>query len=412
MTLTGSASFTGDNSYANLVAGTAPAQIAQLASIGVISSTARSFGTVNPAIDPNLRNPQVQQWSLGVERELFSGLVLKAAYVGTKSNYLQRNHPVNLIQDPRAVPATSVADETARLPGYSAAYQASNPSSPAAQSNRYDPRFSDVNLLDSSANSNYHSFQFLAEKNFRHGYFLQVAYTISKSIDDVSDALGVLINDSSGQQDPRNNRDNRAVSQFDVPQRLVITHVWELPYGRHLQSALLRRLATGWSLAGITSFRSGFPVTFDAGARRGIQALTLSGVTLGPVRVDAAGPVNFQPVPAGSPNSPSALNTDPVQRISAYAASLGLSQPLIGNYGTLGRDVNRLNGEVNFDWNLYKNTPIREGLMLQVRAEFYNLFNNTSFQDVSRVITAANFGQYTTVARDSRNIQLALRVIF
>jgi len=405
-------SFTGGNSYASLMAGTAPAQAAASAAVGTINPTAKNFGAISPAIDTNLRNPQVQQWSLGVEHEMTRGLVFKLSYVGTKGTYLQRTHPINLIQDPRVVPATSVADETARLPGYIAAFQASSPSSSAASTNRFDPRFADVNLLESSANSIYHGLQFLAQKSFAQGYSLQVAYTYSKSIDDVSDALGVLINDSSGQQNPRNNLDNRAVSQFDLGQRLAITHVWELPYGQHLQNRVLRRLASGWSFAGISSFRTGFPVTFDTGARRGIQALTLTGVTFGPVRPDAAGAVNFQPQPAGSAQAPSGLNNDPVQKISAYAQALGLSQPLIGNYGSLGRNVNRLNGEVNFDWNVYKNTVIREGCTLQLRAELYNVFNNTTFQDVSRIITSPTFGQYTTVAHDSRNIQLGVRVIF
>jgi hypothetical protein len=49
-------------------------------------------------------------------------------------------------------------------------------------------------------------------------------YTFAKAIDDNSDVLGVLINDSSAQQDPRDNKNNRAVSQFDVSKRLVIAH--------------------------------------------------------------------------------------------------------------------------------------------------------------------------------------------
>jgi hypothetical protein len=404
-------SFGEGNSYANLVAGSAPVQAAALASIGSFNSTARNFGAVSPAIDPNLRNPQVQQWSLGVEREIARDLVLKLSYVGTKGTYLQRMHPINLIQDPRVVPAASVADETARIADYQAAYLAGTGSA-NTPSNRYDPRFNDVNLLESSANSIYHSLQFLAEKSFHHGYSLQVAYTYSKSIDDVSDALGVLINDSSGQQNPRDNRDNRAVSQFDLSQRLVIAHVWELPWGRHLEPTWLRYLASGWSFAGISTFRSGFPVTFDSGARRTIQALTLTGVTGGPVRLNAAGPVNFDPQPAGSAGAPNGLNNDPVQRISAYAESLGLSQPLLGNYGSLGRNASRLNSDTNFDWNFYKNTPLREGLMLQLRGEIYNIFNNTSFQDVTRIITSSTFGQYSTVTHDSRNIQLGIRLIF
>jgi hypothetical protein len=130
------------------------------------------------------------------------------------------------------------------------------------------------------------------------------------------------------------------------------------------------------------------------------------------IRPNVAGPVNFEPRPSGSAGSPFGLNTDPLQRISAYAQSLGLSQPLLGNFGTMGRNVLRLNGERNFDWNIYKNFGIGERVKFQVRAEFYNVFNNTSFQEISRTITAPDFGQYNVVAQDARFMQVGARFVF
>jgi hypothetical protein len=132
----------------------------------------------------------------------------------------------------------------------------------------------------------------------------------------------------------------------------------------------------------------------------------------GQVRPNAAGPINFNPLPSGAAGSPSGLNNDAVQRISAYAESLGLSQPLLGNFGGLGRNVLRLNGERNFDWNLYKNFNFTEAKFLQFRAEFYNMFNNTAFQTVDATITSPSFGQYQTVSQDARLIQLGLRLVF
>jgi hypothetical protein len=410
--LTGTSLFTGANSWGAFVAGTAQAQTDGLASMGRINPAAKNFGVVNPAIDTSLRNPQTQQWSLGIERQVSGGIVLKGAYVGTKSNYLQRVRPINLISDSRVAPAASLADEAARLTGYRQAISAAS-GTLLVPSDRLDPRFNDVNLLDSSANSNYHAAEFSAQRAFVNGYSVQVSYTISKSIDDVSDALGgTLINDSSGQQNPGNNRDNRAVSQFDIPQRVVVAHVWELPFGKRLENRWLRRAASGWSVSGISSYRSGFPYTLEAGTRLAITPLTLNGFTGGPVRPNALGPVNIHLAPAGSAGAQSGLNADPVQRISAYAASLGLSQPLLGNYGSLGRNGLRLNGAPTFDWSFAKNTPVTERVNLQLRAECYNLFNTTVFQDVNRTITSATFGQYTTTAVSSRYIHIAARLIF
>jgi hypothetical protein len=408
--VSGTGSFTGNNTFARIVAGSSDVQSQTRASVGRINPNVTNYGAISPAIDQNLSNPQVQQWNFGVQRELPYSLVLKASYVGTKGNYLQRSRPINLINDPRAAAATSLADETARLAGFQAANAALNAGA-LGRSNRIDPRFNDITRVDSSSNSNYHAFEFLAHRAFRQGYYFQVAYTVSKSIDDVSDALGVLVNDTAGQQNPSNNRDNRAVSQFDVPQRLVIAHVWEPTWGRNVSNGVLRRLFDGWGFAGISSFQGGFPATFESGSRRGITPLSLSGGA-NVNRPNVAGPFTFQPIPSGREGAPSTLNTDPISRISTYAQSLGLSQPLLGNYGTIGRNTVRLNGYTNFDWNVYKNTKVTERISVQVRAEFYNTFNNTTFAGVQLIISSPQFGQYSRTEYNQRWMQVGARVIF
>jgi hypothetical protein len=242
--------------------------------------------------------------------------------------------------------------------------------------------------------------------------FLHANYTWGKTIDDGSDALGVLINDNSNQQDPRNNRDNRAASQFDLRGRLVLAHSWALPWLKDSSNPVLKHVLGGWNFAGITTFRTGFPVTLDAGGRRGITLIPLVGGSgTGQIRPNAAGPVSINWIPTGAAGAPQGVNTDVVP-ISSYAASLGLSQPLLGNFGNLGRNGLRLNGERNFDWNVFKNFQLHERASLQVRAEMYNAFNNTSFQDVQRNITSPAFGTYTTVTQDSRVIQLGARIVF
>ena len=118
--------------------------------------------------------------------------------------------------------------------------------------------------------------------------------------------------------------------------------------------------------------------------------------------------MNFDPKPVGSPDAPTGLNSDPVagRRIAAYAASLGLSQPLLGNFGGLGRNSHRAVGQTDFDWNVYKNTRINERFTLQLRCEAYNIFNYHSFRDVNRNISNPGFGQYTTPSQSQRSLQL------
>jgi hypothetical protein len=406
--LSGQASFTGGNTLANFVAGRAPLQAETAAQAGSLSTTTLNFGAISPAIDQNLNNPQVHQWNIGVQRDQF-GFIWKASYVGTKGNYLQRSRDINLIASPVAA-ATSLADETAKLPQFQASFAAQNGAA-TRRSNRIDGRYNAIVYVDNSANSNYHALQVEVQKRFNTSFLMNMNYTWAKSIDDGSDVLGVLINDSSTQQNPLDNRNNRSASQFDLRQRLVITHQWEPQWFRGSSNWAKRNLIGNWGFSGIQSFRSGFPISLDAGARRGLSPLTVIGGG-GAIRPDVAGPVNFAPKPAGSAGSPFGLNTDPIQRISAYAQGLGLSQPLLGNFGTMGRNLLRLNGERNFDWNIYKNFNVTETAKFQIRAEFYNIFNNTSFQEMSRIITAPDFGQYNVVGQDARIIQLGARFVF
>ncbi|MBL8176869.1 MAG: carboxypeptidase regulatory-like domain-containing protein [Bryobacterales bacterium] len=403
--ITGTANFSGGNSWSNLVGGTADIQRQSSSLIGRVRNDVLNYGDINPVIDIGLRNPQVHQWSFGMQRQLPERVVLKVAYTGTKGNYLQRARQLNLNSNvPRA--ATDLNDELARSSEFVNSLAAMT-GSPVRFSTRVDPRFNIVNYYDSSANSNFHALEVLATRPFDHGLSLHVGYTYGKSIDDVSDALTTISNDSTLIQNPLNLRENRAVSGFDLRQRLVITHVWELPWGKTISNPVLKQIAYGWGFSGISSFRTGFPVSFDAGPRLGVA--TISTITTGGVqRPMTAGPFEFNPLPAGSAGAPTGLNNDAVagRRIATYAQSLGLSQQLLGTFGNLGRNSHRLNGQTDYTWNVYKRFSFAERMNLQVRAEMYNTFNNVSFLDVNRNITNAAFGQYTTAAGNQRIFQL------
>ena len=412
--LSGVSSFTGGNSYGNFVAGTADLQKSLSAAVGQLNPTFKNFGAISPAISQNLANPQVQQWSLGVERELPGNLVVKATYVGTKGTHLPRTRPINLVGAPPA-PATSFTDEQARLSQFKSALVGLNGNT-RAFSNRFDPRYNAVNLVESSANSSYNALQLEAQKRFTRDYWVNVSYSWAHSLDDTSDVLGVLINDSAAQQNPNDNRNNRGSSQFDLQHILSVSHTWEIPFFRGSTNPWLRGGLGGWSFSGISTYRSGYPVNIFAGSTVGgmTDPLQYLGTGNKVARTNVAGPIqNFNPQPAGSATAPNGTTLVNGVAISNYALSLGLSQPLVGNFGTLGRNVLRLNGQMNFDWNLYKNFHFSERMNFQLRSEFYNIFNQHAFQQMtSSFITSPLFGQYNKVSQNARTIQVGARVVF
>jgi len=414
--LSGVSTFTGANSFANLFAGTAAVQQQLNAAVGQLSTSFLNFGAISPAIAQNLRNPQVQQRSLGVQHQLMNDLVLKVTYVGTKGTYLTRTRPINLIAAPPA-PATSYADEQARLTQFTTAVSGLNGST-TAYSNRFDPRYNGVNYVEGSADSVYNGLQIELDKRLARNYLVTVAYTWSHSLDDASDVLGVLVNDSPAQQDPNNNHNNRASSQFDIRQTLAVSHTWEMPFFRTSRNKALRVGLGGWSFSGISTYRTGFPVNVYAGATVGGMNDPLQYLGTGNAvdRPNSSGPiVGFNPQPAGSATAPGGTSVVNGVATSTYAQSLGLSQPLVGNFGILGRNVLRLNGQLNFDWNIFKNFYISESATryFQLRAEFYNIFNEHAFLTMtSQNITSPSFGQYNTVSQNARLIQAGARFVF
>src|ERR1019366_10643880 len=288
--------------------------------------------------------------------------------------------------------------------------------STTAFSNRLDPRYNAVNYIESSANSTYNALQVELQKRFSDHFFDQVAYTWSHSLDDSSDVLGVLVKDTAAQQNPNNNQNNHASSQFDVRQVLALTHSWEMPFLLNSKNHMVRTLLAGWALGGIGTVRSGFPVNIFAGSTVGglTDPLAYLGTGNNVDRPNVAGAITeFSPQAAGSAGAPGGTGLVNGVQVSNYAQSLGLSQPLLGNFGTLGRNVLRLDGQANFDWTIYKNFHINEKVNFQLRGEYYNIFNAHSFLSMtSSSITSTAFGQYNQVSQPSRNAQVAARIIF
>ncbi len=391
--------FTATNSLANIVAGNSAFQQTGRATVGNFGTTVRNFGGLAP-VDYAMKNPQTQQWSLNVERQLGNGFIGRVGYVGTKSNSLQRSRPINTVRPGLVVPATSLADETARSADFRAINAGLN-APPTGTTNRIDPRFTGVTLNESSANSNYHSFQAYVARTFRGGFGFTAAYTWSKSIDDVSDVLNVIATDTPSQQNPFNNRDNRAVSGFDTPHRFVFTHSYDLPKFTN-SNKFVKMVIGGWNLSGIFQTQSGNPIGIFGGARLALPDPLLLGGG-GAVRPNLDGPLNLTFAP----------NPGTVAAAQFKTTGSGLSQPLVGNFGTLGRNVIRVNGLTQYDSTLQKDFALTERVKLQAQSQFFNLFNNTQFSRPGVSLAApAAFGYYQDTDTNSRNITMVLRLIW
>lgn len=386
------------NSFAEIVSRTSPILGATANRIGSFGQLV-NFGDIT-TVDPQLRNPYVQHFSLGAEYRLAHSYVFDLAYVGTKGTHLTRLRPINpLVGGPK--PATSPQDELARLPEFRTALAAEN----GVGNSRLDPRFNQVNFHDSEGSSIYHSLQAEVRKSFSHGLQFQASYTWSKSIDDASDFNpAIQANDSSFAQNAFNLAAERAVSNYDIAHRVIVTGIWQIPFFQKAEG-LAGIVLKGWSFQSVNSWQSALPATLLSGPRLGIADVNLDG--------------NF--IPGASDNT--RANCGPGARfgLGDPANTSGFSQPLLGNDGTCRRNSIRMRSLTNFDWSLFKDAVLAERGPLgsgpwnvQFRAEFYNVFNTpflTAQGDAWRTVGSPSFGAVTS-AGIARKVQLALKLIW
>ncbi len=308
-------------------------------------------------VDPNLVNPYFQRWSLGIQRELPGLLMVDASYVGSKGTKLYANEDRN----PLVPTALQVVPA-----GYT-----------GTRSGRLDALQGVRTIRSNSGSSSYHAGQLSVARRFSKGLSLNGSYTYSKLIDNGSEvfASGGLVNSSlaiiplvlGGE------RNERAVSLFDRTHRAVFTYVYELPFMRD-QRGVLGQIVGGWQLSGVTTFESGVPFT----VANGQDANGLAGNNDRP-DFNPAGLPGVRAVPnASSPTgfvNPDANNApiDP-----ATARYIGLAAG-IGRTGTLGRNTERTKGTNNFDFIVQKRFRVTEGIGLQFRTEFFNVFNHPQY---------------------------------
>ena len=414
--LTGSA-ISGQNSFGNIIKGTAPIVVQAKNQVGGFGNLT-NFGGMR-TLSRYMKNPYAQNFSLGVQYRFLRSYILNVGYIGTKGTHLTALFPINpVVRGP--APATSLADEAARLPQFQASL--ANQNGPG--NTRLDPRFDEVGFQDSVASSVYHSVQIGLTKEFsREGLQFRASYTFSKSIDDASDFTPEQqANDQSFAQDGRNRRNERGPSNFDIPHRVLATVIWRIPAFKD-QNGFRGRALGGWTFQSIQMWQSGVPGTALAGTRLGISDVNLDGDSVPGVGIDntrancTAGGAGFT---LGNPSTIPPPNQRGING-ALNSSNFLYTQPLLGNGGNCGRNTLRLNSLTSVDWSLFKSTRIVESgplgsgpWNLEFRWEIYNILNipYLAVQGNNwRTVSSPGFG-LVNAAGATRKMQLALRLLW
>jgi outer membrane receptor protein involved in Fe transport len=297
--------------------------------------------------------PYMMKWSFGVQRQLPAELLLDVSYVGSRGVQLVHSKDINQPKPNADVAAGRISPNAVRP----------------------YPGFATINTFHTAGNSIYHSLQTSLVRRMVGGLTFQGAYTYSRTIDNAVTPMNVYAP----------SRAERAASSFDRTHVLTASWVWEVPFTQSLQG-WGRTVLHGWQLSGIASFWSGNPLTMGISGDR-------AGVGTGGQRPDVVG------VATRIKSLARWFNTD------AFAI------PALGTFGNAGRSLVRGPGVNNWDVSFAKRTQLSDKVMLQFRAEFFNLFNHSQFSGVGTTVGAGTFGQVVS-ARDPRITQLGLRLLF
>jgi Carboxypeptidase regulatory-like domain len=354
--------------------------------------------------------PNTQQWNLTIQRSLGKNWVFEAGYVGTHAVHLRETRTsIQAKLATAANPLTVTAED-----GTPFVINESTTGNGVARSNLQGFNgYGGFQIFANDAYSHYHSLQTTLSRRWGAGYF-QAAYTWSKSTDATSSgntALNTAFNDETDL------KFSRGLSDFDRPQRFVVSYRYDLPFYKGATGAK-GALLSGWALSGITIFQSGTPFSVtDSAAGTAYLGAGLASATLG-AQLASGGSIG-----AGTTSG------DIHSRLNGYlnlgnfitapvADPVGcLADPNFActtAFGNLGRNIYRGPFQQNWDFSLIKNLKITERQSLRFTTDFFNIWNHVNFANPSQadVENPSAFGKIFSTVGTPRLIQFSLRYAF
>lgn len=295
------------------------------------------------------KDTYVEQWNLSVQQELPASMVGTLTYMGSHGVHLLATSVVNLVD-----PATG----TVHYPGFAPA----------------------IAWRGSAGASSYNALAASLRRQFTHGLLLSANYAYSHELDNGSNGSGD--GDQVSPQNPLCRSCDWASGAWDARHVVNGNAVYELPFGRGRQWMHGRwadAVAGGWQLTGTMLARTGFPVTVLLPS----SAISIYGNsgTLRPNRV-----AGVSVVPTGGRSIARWINP------AAFAA------PAAGTFGSAGRDSVVGPGTWQVDNGVSKTFPVHEGVELQFRSEFYNVFNHPQLGQPQATFNPASVGGFGSIA--------------
>ncbi len=326
------------------------------------------------------QNPDSKFWSFSIGRDV-GDFVLEAGYTGSRSG-----HGINQIHANPSVltPAQAALVASTRNPN----------AIPSVQSRRVFPQFGVRTLIpayvgpagnDVEARSEYNGVYFSAIKRMSHGLQFGASYTYSKFMSNNDASLGETGTDGSSQrpQSMFNYEAEWSRSQFDVPHRLVVNYLYEIPGPK---SGILKHILGGWQVSGITAYQSGRVFTIGTGVDSNGDGTTGSDRP----NINGSCGVTWDSDHRNFTND------------GCYSVPLGTNNLPLANSlgdGSAPRNNERFAPYWTTDLSVLKRFYVLGERQLIVRADAFNAFNqdnygaSTNLSTAMTNMTSASFGQ-------------------
>jgi outer membrane receptor protein involved in Fe transport len=339
---------------------------------------------------PDDKGPWSKQWNLTLQHELPSQIMFEIGYVGTRGKELAIASFPNQL-DPSYMSLGSQLNQLVDNPFYGtegARGILASPKIAKAQLLRPYPQFANLSgARDTGGMSWYNGLQVSSKKRMSKGLQFEGSYTWSKTID-VGDETVQNFHDLLS---------DRIIASTDATHRLVMSYIYELPFGRGRRwggSSLgaVNWLIGGWQVNGITTFQSGLPLQITASNTSGVYGQRTT-----------------------ANNSKSGhLDGRAQDRLTEWFDTDAFSQPAAYTFGNASARMNdiRSHGTQNFDLSLFKEFQPLERMRVQFRAEALNAFNRVQFGNPNTSVTSSSFGRVTSQANAPRQLQFGLKLLW
>jgi hypothetical protein len=355
----------------------------------------------------NFKLGMIQQYNLNVEQQLPGNVMLTAGYAGSRSTHILVSQSNLNLNEPSACPGGANA-----TPGYTLGC--------GFGTFPYAGFFQIVAPSDSVGSARYDSLQIKAEtKSSRHGIYALLGYTWSRTFDSgMPDGLGTNPGAIYWPL-PGTKKLDWGLSQLNLNDSFTASILYDLPFGKGKHfgsnwSGASNAIFGNWQVDLIERVTSGFPLFVVDSADESGTFFSYNGFTL--QRPNQVGDPNKPGPEPGGANCPTQIHT-----LQHWFNPCAFAPAPLGELGTAARAPVYGPRFVNSDFSVIKDFPLsfREGMGLQFRAEFFNLFNHPQFflpgignsgqQDINSPLS---FGVISNTVNNPRLIQFALKLNF